>query len=65
MYDVVIVGGSAAGLSAALVLGRFRRHVLVCDHQKPRNAPADAAHNFFTRDGTSPAELFSCLIVCP
>lgn len=57
MYDVVIVGGSAAGLSAALVLGRFRRHVLICDHQKPRNAPADAAHNFFTRDGTPPAEL--------
>ena len=57
MYDVVIVGGSAAGLSAALVLGRFRRHVLIFDHQKPRNAPADAAHNFFTRDGTPPAEL--------
>lgn len=57
MYDVIIVGGSVAGLSAALVLGRFRRHVLICDHQKPRNAPAEAAHNFFTRDGTPPAEL--------
>jgi thioredoxin reductase len=57
MYDVIIVGGSAAGLSAALTLGRFRRHVLICDHQKPRNAPAEAAHNFFTRDGTPPAEL--------
>lgn len=57
MYDVIIVGGSAAGLSAALTLGRFRRRVLICDHQKPRNAPADAAHNFFTRDGTPPAEL--------
>ncbi len=57
MYDVIIVGGSAAGLSAALVLGRFRRRVLICDHQKPRNAPAEAAHNFFTRDGTPPAEL--------
>jgi thioredoxin reductase len=57
MYDVIIVGGSAAGLSAALVLGRFRRRVLICDHQKPRNAPAAAAHNFFTRDGTPPAEL--------
>ena len=57
MYDVIIVGGSAAGLSAALVLGRFRRRVLICDQQKPRNAPADAAHNFFTRDGTPPAEL--------
>lgn len=57
MYDVIIVGGSTAGLSAALVLGRFRRRVLICDHQKPRNAPADAAHNFFTRDGTPPEEL--------
>lgn len=57
MYDVIIVGGSAAGLSAALVLGRFRRRVLICDHQKPRNAPAAAAHNVFTRDGTPPAEL--------
>ncbi len=57
MYEVIIVGGSAAGLSAALVLGRFRRRVLICDHQKPRNAPAEAAHNFFTRDGTPPAEL--------
>ncbi len=57
MYDVIIVGGSTAGLSAALVLGRFRRHVLICDQQKPRNALADAAHNFFTRDGTPPAEL--------
>ncbi len=57
MYDVIIIGGSAAGLSAALVLGRFRRQVLICDHQKPRNAPAEAAHNFFTRDGTPPAEL--------
>ena len=57
MYDIIIVGGSAAGLSAALVLGRFRRHVLIVDHQRPRNAPAEAAHNFFTRDGTPPGEL--------
>lgn len=57
MYDVIIVGGSAAGLSAALILGRFRRNVLICDHQKPRNAPAKKAHNFFTRDGTPPSEL--------
>ncbi len=57
MVDVIIVGGSAAGLSAAMVLGRFRRRVLILDQQKPRNAPAEAAHNFFTRDGTPPADL--------
>lgn len=59
MYDAIIVGGSAAGLSAALILGRFRRSVLVCDSGSPRNAPADAVHGFFTRDGTPPAELYA------
>jgi thioredoxin reductase len=57
MHDVVIVGGSAAGLSAALVLGRFRRRVLVCDTNRPRNAVATAAHGFLTQDGTPPAEI--------
>jgi thioredoxin reductase len=56
-YDVVIVGGGPAGLSAALTLGRARRRVLLCDSGAPRNAPAEAAHNFFTRDGTPPAQL--------
>lgn len=56
-YDVVIVGGGSAGLSAALTLGRARRRVLLCESGAPRNAPAEAAHNFFTRDGTSPLEL--------
>lgn len=58
VYDVVIVGGGAAGLSAALVLGRARFRVLLCDTRQPRNAPAPAAHGIFTRDGTPPAELF-------
>lgn len=57
MFDVVIVGGGAAGLSAALTLGRFRRSVLVCDGGKPRNAPSPAVHNFFSRDGIRPSEL--------
>src|SRR5213082_265068 len=56
-YDVVIVGGGFAGLSAALVLGRSRRRVLVSDTGKTRNAVAQESHGFFTRDGTSPAEL--------
>lgn len=57
MYDVIIVGGSNAGLSATLVLGRSRRRVLVLDHEQPRNAPAPAVHSFLSRDSTPPAEL--------
>jgi thioredoxin reductase len=56
-YDVVIVGGGAAGLSAALVLGRARRSVIVLDNGHPRNAVVDASHGFVTRDGAAPAEL--------
>ncbi|WP_224243289.1 NAD(P)/FAD-dependent oxidoreductase [Hyalangium gracile] len=56
-YDVIIVGGGPAGLSAALLLGRCRRKVLVCDDGKPRNAVSHASHGVFTRDGTRPAEL--------
>ncbi|GHD43676.1 NAD(P)/FAD-dependent oxidoreductase [Mycetocola manganoxydans] len=56
-YDAIIIGGGAAGLSAALALGRARRSVLVLDAGKPRNAPASGVHNFLTRDGTPPAEL--------
>ncbi len=56
-FEVVIVGGSSAGLSAALLLGRACRRVLVCDTGKPRNAIAQTAHSFFSRDGIKPAEL--------
>ena len=56
-YEVVIVGGGAAGLSAALVLGRVRRSVLVVDSGRPRNTPASAVHGFLTRDGIPPARL--------
>ncbi|KHL19365.1 thioredoxin reductase (NADPH) [Mumia flava] len=58
-YDVVVIGGGAAGLSGALALGRARRTVLVVDAGEPRNAPATQAHAFLTRDGTPPAELLA------
>jgi thioredoxin reductase len=56
-YEVAIVGGGAAGLSAALVLGRARRRVVVIDAATPRNAPATHMHGFLSRDGLPPAEL--------
>jgi thioredoxin reductase len=56
-YDVVVVGGGAAGLGGALMLGRSRRSVLVVDAGEPRNAPASGVHGFLTRDGTEPAAL--------
>lgn len=56
-FDVVIVGGGPAGLSAALVLGRCRRSVVVIDSGKPRNRCARAGHGFFSRDGENPHEL--------
>ena len=58
-YDVVIVGGGAAGLSAALVLGRARRRVAVIDAGAPRNAPAAHMQGFLSRDGMPPAELLA------
>ena len=56
-YDVVVVGGGAAGLSAAVALGRARRSVLVVDAGAPRNAPTHGVHNLLTRDGVGPLEL--------
>jgi thioredoxin reductase len=58
-YDVAIIGGGAAGLSAALVLTRARRSVVVIDDGTPRNAPATHMHGFLSRDGMPPSELLA------
>ncbi|MER6502340.1 NAD(P)/FAD-dependent oxidoreductase [Streptomyces sp. NPDC001455] len=57
VHDVVVVGAGAAGLSAALLLGRARRKVVVIDAGEPRNAPAAHMHGFLSRDGLPPATL--------
>jgi thioredoxin reductase len=56
-YDVAVVGGSAAGLSAALVLARARRRVVVIDADRPRNRPAAHMHGFLSRDGLPPRDV--------
>ena len=56
-FDVAVIGGGAAGLSAALVLGRARRRVVVIDSGQPRNAPAARMQGYLTRDGMPPADL--------
>jgi thioredoxin reductase len=57
MFDVIIIGGSYAGLSAALALGRARRSVLVLDGRRPRNRFTPHAHNLLLHDGDAPADL--------
>src|SRR5215469_8162222 len=56
-YDVVVVGGGAAGLNGALMLARSRRSVVVIDAGAPRNAPAAGVHGLLVREGTPPTEL--------
>ncbi|WP_405633617.1 NAD(P)/FAD-dependent oxidoreductase [Streptomyces sp. NBC_00016] len=58
-YEVIVVGGGTAGLSAALVLGRARRRTLVVDAGEPRNAPAAHMQGYLSRDGMSPAEFLA------
>lgn len=58
-YDVVIIGGGAAGLSGAVTLARSRRSVLVVDAGRPRNARAEGVHNYLGREGTPPGELLA------
>ncbi len=58
-YDVVVIGAGPAGLSAALILGRCRRRVLICDTGHPRNAASHALHGYLTRDGLPPAEFLA------
>lgn len=56
-YDVIVVGGGAAGLNGALMLGRSRRSVVVIDSGAPRNAPAEGVHGLLGREGMPPGEL--------
>ncbi|MFP3564021.1 NAD(P)/FAD-dependent oxidoreductase [Paraburkholderia sp. DD10] len=56
-FDVIVIGGSFAGLSAAMQLARARRRVLVVDGRRPRNRFAAHSHGFFSQDGKTPAEI--------
>ncbi len=56
-FDVIIVGGSYAGLSAAMSLGRSLRKVLIIDNEKPCNIQTPHSHNFLTQDGKTPKEI--------
>ncbi|MEJ7587039.1 MAG: NAD(P)/FAD-dependent oxidoreductase [Ferruginibacter sp.] len=57
IYDAIIIGGSYAGLSAAMSLGRSLRQVLIIDSGKPCNSKSPHSHNFITHDGQAPGEI--------
>ena len=57
MFDVIIIGGSYSGLSAAMALGRSLRNVLIIDENKPCNSQTPHSHNFITQDGETPADI--------
>jgi thioredoxin reductase len=58
-FDVIIIGGSSAGLSAGMALGRAMRKVLIIDSDRPCNRQTPHSHNFFTRDGQTPGEILT------
>lgn len=58
-YEVIIIGGSYAGLSAGMALGRSLRHVLIIDSGKPCNRQTPHSHNFLTQDGKTPLEIMT------
>lgn len=58
-FDAIVIGGGAAGLSAALVLSRARRAMLVVDGGTARNTPAAHMHGFLSRAGLPPSELLA------
>lgn len=57
LFDAIIIGGSYAGLAAAMTLGRSRRAVLVIDNGRPCNRQTPHAHNLLTHDGEKPADI--------
>lgn len=59
IFDLAIIGGGPAGMSAALVAGRARLNTLVVNAEQPRNAVTTASHGFLTRDGIHPTELLA------